>query len=231
MNNFVEQSNSRFSKAELSDTMFHFIDSASELTTELNRLVKQNHCITVLTTPQDTPSSSTFQWGSYALPVAKRAAPAPEAPLSDFHASVQSDSSAPSFHSLANNSNSSSTPLRGILPACFTSQSACESATRNCTGHGSCSKAYRDPDSGSNGLDCYSCRCKATKSENGKKTTVWAGPACQKKDVSVEFWLIALFTIALMGLVGFAVGSVWEMGSEELPSVIGAGVSGPTARK
>jgi hypothetical protein len=31
-------------------------------------------------------------------------------------------------------------------------------------------------------------------------------------------------------LVSFAVGSVMSMGSEELPSVIGAGVSGPVKR-
>ena len=62
-------------------------------------------------------------------------------------------------------------------------------------------------------------------------TTVWAGPACQKKDISMEFWLIALFTVGLVSAVTFAVGNLWSMGEQELPSVIGAGVSGPTARK
>jgi hypothetical protein len=228
---------SRFGSApELSSTpnsVFHLTTSLSAFKTELARLVEQDYCITSLTTPLDTSASSKFQWGTYTIPQskAKRAAPAPEKPLADFRTAVQSESTTDFVQFASNSSNSSSTPLRGILPACFTSQAACESTTRNCTGHGSCSKAYRDPDSGSNGLDCYSCKCQSTKSKNGKKTTVWAGPACQKKDVSVEFWLIALFTIAMMGLVGFAVGSVWEMGSEELPSVIGAGVSGPTARK
>ena len=47
----------------------------------------------------------------------------------------------------------------------------------------------------------------------------------------MEFWLIVLFSVAMVGLVGFAVGSVWGMGDEELPSVIGAGVSGPVARR
>lgn len=62
------------------------------------------------------------------------------------------------------------------------------------------------------------------------KTTYWAGSACQKRDVSVEFWLLALFTVAMVGVVGFAVGSIWGMGEEQLPSVIGAGVSGPVRR-
>ena len=47
----------------------------------------------------------------------------------------------------------------------------------------------------------------------------------------MQFWLIALFTVAMVGLVSFAVGQVWSMGEEELPSVIGAGVSGPVARR
>jgi hypothetical protein len=66
---------------------------------------------------------------------------------------------------------------------------------------------------------------------DGKKTTRWGGPACQKKDVSIEFWLIVGFTVGMVFLVTFAIGTVWDMGSEELPSVIGAGVSGPSTRK
>ena len=48
--------------------------------------------------------------------------------------------------------------------------------------------------------------------------------------VGAEFWMIALFSVGLVGLVGFAVGTVFGMGQEELPSVIGAGVSGPVRR-
>lgn len=69
-------------------------------------------------------------------------------------------------------------------------------------------------------------------SADGKvQTTYWGGPACQKRDVSVQFWLIALFSVGMVGLISFAVGQVWSMGDEELPSVIGAGVSGPVARR
>ncbi|KAM3419720.1 putative endoplasmic reticulum membrane protein [Cercospora zeina] len=197
--------------------------------------------ITAITTPADAEISRNegkFQWGTYEMPnkksmLQKRQRLSAEAPLSMSSDTITSelseDSPVPEFQ--ANNT----TPLRGILPACFTSESACESATRNCTGHGKCGLKYHDADSlgpgGQTGLDCWSCQCTKPKSEAGKKTTVWGGPACQKKDVSVEFWLIALFTVAIIGLVSFAVGTIWEMGSQELPSVIGAGVSGPTARK
>lgn len=47
----------------------------------------------------------------------------------------------------------------------------------------------------------------------------------------MQFWLIVLFSVAMVGLISFAIGSVWEMGDAELPSVIGAGVSGPVARR
>jgi hypothetical protein len=59
----------------------------------------------------------------------------------------------------------------------------------------------------------------------------WGGTACEKKDVSVEFWLFASFGIAMTGLVAGAIGLLYIMGTEELPSVIGAGVAGPRATK
>ncbi len=125
------------------------------------------------------------------------------------------------------------TPFRGILPACFSSQSECESQTRNCTGHGSCTRSYTDntlPEPKS----CYVCSCSPTVSENSegqRKTTYWGGPACQKRDISTQFWLIALFSVGMVSLISFAVGTLWTMGDETLPSVIGAGVSGPSARR
>lgn len=64
----------------------------------------------------------------------------------------------------------------------------------------------------------------------GKKTTYWGGPACQKKDVSIPFWLFVGTTLTLMFLVGSGIGMLYSMGAEELPSVIGAGVSGPVKK-
>ena len=43
--------------------------------------------------------------------------------------------------------------------------------------------------------------------------------------------MLALFSVGLVFLVSFAIGELMGMGGEELPSVIGAGVSGPTAKK
>ena len=223
--------------------IFYIAKSVEDLLEAWERWEKEGtFAITALVTPADVESNSRnegkFQWGTYEMPnqktLLKRQRLATEKPMSiaDSINPVQSPKEeAPVMTFQSNNT----TPLRGILPACFTSQSACESATRNCTGHGQCNLKYHDADSlgpgGQTGLDCWSCLCTKPKQAAGKKTTTWGGPACQKKDVSVEFWLIALFTMGMVGLISFAIGTIWEMGSQELPSVIGAGVSGPTARK
>lgn len=68
-------------------------------------------------------------------------------------------------------------------------------------------------------------------SDGTVKTVQWGGPACQKKDVSIPFWLLAGFTVLLVGVVTWAIGLLYSVGSEELPSVIGAGVSGGKAQK
>ena len=65
----------------------------------------------------------------------------------------------------------------------------------------------------------------------GTQTTRWAGTACQKKDVSSGFFLLAGLSIALVGMATWGVGLMCSIGQEELPSVIGAGVAGPRAQK
>lgn len=194
--------------------------------------------ITIITTPSSYHHGEKgADYGTYGMPAGaqsplrKRQQPAAEEPLEVEPTTVPVTHNTIPVSSLANESE----PLPGILPACFSSLSACESTTRNCSGHGSCSKKYSDPNSadGSRFKDCYACQCSATVKDLGKgskSTTYWGGPACQKRDVSVQFWLIALFSIALVGLISFAVGQIWSMGDQELPSVIGAGVSGPVKR-
>ena len=198
--------------------------------------------ITVLVLPPPTEQSkqeteTPAWWGTYSMPggsdqlLHKRQAPK-EKPLEQGPGIDQDFQPIPSFPA-ANYSTSQSSPLPGILPACFPTLSTCASTTRNCTGHGSCQLAYTDF-SQDPGKECWSCSCSATvsKSSDGKDiTTNWGGPACQKRDVSVQFWLIVSLIVGLVGLVSFAVGQVWSMGDEELPSVIGAGVSGPSARR
>ncbi|KAF2801852.1 uncharacterized protein BDZ99DRAFT_469365 [Mytilinidion resinicola] len=195
---------------------------------------------TVVLTPPGIPKSKKHPYGTYTIPThhLEKRRQVPEAILS---------SSAAVASNAANAINNTETtpnlplakdgPLLGILKSCYASQSACESATRNCTGHGACYLSrHGEERSGGKGKfnDCYSCACKATVVERGEgkghKTTNWGGPACQKKDVVVEFWLFAGATVMLMFLVGTGIGMLYSMGEEELPSVIGAGVSGPTRK-
>jgi len=123
---------------------------------------------------------------------------------------------------------------KGILPACYATQSACDAATHSCSGHGSCSLKFKDPDSPPNKGSCYSCMCSPTtrKNKDGTvKTTKWSGPACQKVDVSFEFWLLGSVTVGLLSVIAWGIGLLMSMGSQELPSVIGAGVAGPRAKQ
>lgn len=177
-------------------------------------------------TGKDSNSKSSVNpYGSYTLPnSAKTRRAAPEAPLTGGRPTPKLSGTPNTLHPLAN----TSAPLRGILPACFASQSACESATNNCTGHGRCSLKYKNKDD--NGKACYSCMCNIpdirTNPDGTKKTTRYGGPACQKKDVVMPFWLLAGFSVGLMFVVSWGIGLLYSMGEEELPSVIGAGVSG-----
>lgn len=129
----------------------------------------------------------------------------------------------------------SASPPVGILPVCYTSQSDCDATTHACSGHGACVQKYSYPEGGSSNINntCFACRCDVDTNENrqGQRvTTQWAGPACQKQDVSSAFWLLGGFSVVLVSVIAWAVGLLISMGNEELPSVIGAGVAGPRAR-
>ena len=71
------------------------------------------------------------------------------------------------------------------------------------------------------------CACSSTQSTDGRgrtKTTKWAGNACDRKDVSSEFVLLAGTAI---GLILFVLGSVALLvaaGEQKLPSVLTGGV-------
>lgn len=114
------------------------------------------------------------------------------------------------------------------IPQCFRSKGTCEEVTKNCTGRGVCMDRYGGADDKSG---CFVCACKATIIEagnekgQGRKTQQWGGNRCQKEDISVQFWLIVGFTITIIGAVGFAIGLLYSVGDEQLPGVIGAGVS------
>lgn len=109
------------------------------------------------------------------------------------------------------------------IPYKYKSVEACQKTTRNCTGHGEC-KAL-----GGDGSSFFGCVCNKA-AIKGSKTTYFGGSACQKKDLSIPFWLLAGTTIFLVAVVSAGIGLLYSIGSEELPSVIGAGVSAPRAK-
>ena len=133
---------------------------------------------------------------------------------------------------------SSSSHLSTMMPVCHASNETCSEATNNCSGHGTCYRKYTsinaDPDSDAH-VDCYACKCGSTvvreNADGTVKTVQWGGPACQKKDVSVPFFLLAGFTVLIVVVVAYAIGLLYSIGDEELPSVIGAGVTGARSQK
>ena len=136
--------------------------------------------------------------------------------------------SVPSSPQLSTAQSNSSPPKLApgtFLPTCFSSESSCTSATNSCSGHGPCLEKY---------AGCYACRCSRTivryNDDGTTKTVQWGGTACEKKDISTEFWLFASFGIAMTALISGTVALLYSMGSEKLPSVIGAGVAGPRAK-
>lgn len=134
--------------------------------------------------------------------------------------------SSSSFDTITASNASSNFTLPSVIPACFASQSACENTTNFCSGHGECYKAH---------AGCFKCKCGTTLArvnpDGTKKTVQWGGAACQKKDISTPFILFATFGVAMAMLIAGAIGMLYNMGSQELPSVIGAGVAGPKAGK
>jgi hypothetical protein len=103
---------------------------------------------------------------------------------------------------------------------CYSTQDACTNSTNSCSSHGECAKA-------SDG--CWSCVCKPTirKSPEGghEQVTHWGGYGCQKQDVSVPFNLLLIFTVAIVFVIAWAIGLLYSIGEEELPSVLSAGVA------
>jgi hypothetical protein len=123
-----------------------------------------------------------------------------------------------------------STSLRpGAFASCYKSKDACEKGTNNCSGHGSC---YAKIKSDSPSASCYTCRCETEvlDGKSGRKVFHYGGRACQKQDVSSQFWLLLVVSIFLIGIVSAGIGMLFGIGEEKLPGVIGAGVSGARAR-
>lgn len=118
-----------------------------------------------------------------------------------------------------------------LAPVCHATNSSCVEATDNCSGHGYCYLKYASDDEKAAG-NCYACQCQQTvvkKSDGTTQKVQWGGSACQKRDISSPFFLIAGVSVLAVAMAGSAVGMLFNMGQEELPSVIGAGVGGSKA--
>jgi Domain of unknown function (DUF3844) len=141
--------------------------------------------------------------------------------------------SAPSSRPASNDKVVSYSPLAGsaAFSSRYLSQAACEKGTGNCTLHGSCAKVGSSENS-EHATDYWGCVCKphvVKVSGGGQQTTLYGGLACEKVDMAQPFWLLAAVTIGLVSAIATGIGMLYSIGSEELPSVIGAGVS--SARK
>ncbi|EER28667.1 hypothetical protein CPC735_039310 [Coccidioides posadasii C735 delta SOWgp] len=152
-------------------------------------------------------------------------------PLADSHKRQPSQL----YSALPRDSNSTKPDdkLSTLLPICYATNETCNARTNSCSGHGYC---YLKRQGAAKGSECYACRCLRTvdhtnSKDGSKETTQWGGPACQKKDVSMPFWLLGGFTLLLVVSIWLGVGLLWQMGQEELPSVLSAGVAAPRTQK
>lgn len=198
----------------------------------------------VLMPPSSSKAKRSVQpYGTYDLPASIEARREKfEAILSPSSSRPPTQPTPPNISDLENfpttvQSQSNNTGLvLGILPYCFATQIECERKTFGCSGHGACGLLHKGDGLGSDSKikDCFGCNCVPTVVQVGdtkqNRTTYWGGPACQKKDVSVPFFLFLGMGVILAFLISAGIGMLYSMGSEELPSVIGAGVSGPTRK-
>ena len=105
----------------------------------------------------------------------------------------------------------------GHVARCYLDEKTCKNATNSCSGRGECKKYPLPP-------ECWTCSCKTT----GKERTIqWAGAACQKEDISIQFNIFLLFTVAIVLVTIWAMGQLYSIGDEPLPSVLSAGVAPP----
>ncbi len=102
---------------------------------------------------------------------------------------------------------------KDLAGTCFGSQSELEKATNSCSGHGKGVKSSKG------GRACWRCKCTPTEVRKGKKT-YWAGAACEKKDVSAEFMLLASSVVLLVLVSAGSVYFLLAQGSQELPGTL-----------
>lgn len=198
---------------------------------------KDQESIIIIMPPSNAKAKriSTSTYGSYAMPHRQ--------PLQGREGQTEAPLAAPSAPQTSLASDHVSTPQTlkaspalkpGILPVCQPNLDKLIEVTNNCSGHGTPYLKGKDLNDKVKSV-CYACQCSKTVLSRGEgkgvKTINWAGPACSKKDVSAPFWLLAGISIAMVATVTWGIGLMFSIGQEDLPSVIGAGVTGPRAQK
>ena len=205
-----------------------------KLTTSLRDLAQDRHTqsSTFIICPLiEQPSNSLgTEYGRFEVPHTHTRRQQPEVPISQSSSSITPSKVVPQ-----SNYSNNAMP-RTTIPICYAKSKLCDLATNSCSGHGTCVKKYTDqPDAADQaGVECWACACSPTVSKDSKgrsRKTYWGGPACQKEDVSVSFFILLAITVLLVGVTSWGVGLMYSVGEETLPSVIGAGVAGPRAQK
>lgn len=97
--------------------------------------------------------------------------------------------------------------------ACFKDEEACNSATSNCSSHGSCKQTKKN---------CWQCACKASYDKEKSKTTNWSGFDCGKKDISATAHLLLWTTVGLILSIAAGVKLLFSIGGDALPGVLEA---------
>ncbi|KAL5365754.1 hypothetical protein BJX96DRAFT_19145 [Aspergillus floccosus] len=136
-----------------------------------------------------------------------------------------------SIHKISARASDQQTTL--IAPVCHASNSSCSEATNNCSGHGFCYKKSSAATEGG-ASDCYVCKCQETtitRDDGTVQKVRWGGAACQKRDISSPFFLIAGITILVVLAISSAIGMLFDVGQGELPGVISAGVGATSSQK
>lgn len=207
----------------------------------LPALAQRGLDITVVTMPSSSANSKrrvVSAYGDYDMPSAieaRRNRQNPEALLSltpEPSTSPKAETEYPDLEDFPvfTSEKKSNGTVRGILPPFFNTLASCEKLTLGCSGHGECKLLHKAQDKTQQ--DRFGCACSPTivGKGNARKVTNWGGPACQKKDISTPFWLFVGTGVMLAFLISTIIGMMYSIGSEELPSVIGAGVSGPVRK-
>ncbi|KFY18399.1 hypothetical protein V493_08646 [Pseudogymnoascus sp. VKM F-4281 (FW-2241)] len=222
----------KFTEDSVSKSFLHLTTSTNNFQSDFESFVKSQDSLFraieagdleatfLLMTPGQTVRFVKEPWGLYSVPasdsdVRKRQQ---EQPMSDVVASSSSALSSPQ---------PTSTPIPRLPPLCYNTLESCTTSTQNCSGHGACVRKF-GPAEGESGASCFTCKCYSPDATDKTRKGHWGGAACQKQDISAQFWIIAGFSSLLIGIVSYAIGMMFSIGSEKLPGVIGAGVAAKT---